>query len=169
MSWSPGWVTIARILDEFGSLSADDWSGLMVPHPYMGPLPAMFYPMFQLVDYAVHTWDIRQGRDDPHALRGRRRPARTGHLRAVGSHRRRLRVDEPYTVGIRTSGRNGGDMRAEVSSEGVGFEPGDIDGCAAILEFDPATLVLTGYARINGGRRGDRRLASDFRSLFFPI
>ena len=28
----------------------------MVGHPYMGPVPAMFYPMFQLVDYAVHAW-----------------------------------------------------------------------------------------------------------------
>ena len=30
----------------------------------------------------------------------------------------------------------------------------------AILEFDPATLVLTGYARMNGGTVwGDRELA----------
>ena len=125
MSWSPGWVTIARILDEFGSLSADDWSGLMVPHPYMGPLPAMFYPMFQLVDYAVHTWDIRQGRDDPHALGGDAADLLVPVIYVLwGATADVSGVDEPYTVGIRTSGRNGGDMRAEVSSEGVGFEPG---------------------------------------------
>jgi hypothetical protein len=57
-----------------------------------------------------------------------------------------------------------------VSSEGVQFAPGDIDDCAAILEFDPATLVLTGYARMNGGTaRGDEQLAGKFRDLFFPI
>jgi hypothetical protein len=27
----------------------------------MGPLPAMFFPMFQIVDYEVHGWDIREG------------------------------------------------------------------------------------------------------------
>ena len=79
-------------------------------------------------------------------------------------------VTEPYAIGVRTSGRNGGDTRIDVSSEGVQFEPGEIDDCDAILEFDPATLVLTGYARMNGGTvRGDRELAGAFRSLFFPI
>ena len=61
-------------------------------------------------------------------------------------------------------------MRADVSSEGVQFSPGDIGGCGAVLEFDPATLVLTGYARMNGGTaRGDEELAGKFRNLFFPI
>ena len=52
------------------SLSMDDW-GLLVPHKYMGPLPAFFYPVFQLVDYAVHSWDIREGTGRPHALESR--------------------------------------------------------------------------------------------------
>jgi hypothetical protein len=79
-------------------------------------------------------------------------------------------VDRPYTVGVRTSGNNGGDMRVEVSPEGVQFAPGNIDDCPAVLEFDPATLVLTGYARMNGGTaRGDQELAGKFRGLFFPI
>jgi Mycothiol maleylpyruvate isomerase N-terminal domain len=33
-----------RMMGEFASLSAEDWTGFMVPHKYMGPLPAMFYP-----------------------------------------------------------------------------------------------------------------------------
>jgi hypothetical protein len=79
-------------------------------------------------------------------------------------------VDRPYSVGVRTTGHNGGDVRADVSSEGVQFAPGDIDDCPAILEFDPATLVLTGYARMNGGTaRGDEELAGKFRDLFFAI
>lgn len=42
--------------------------------------------------------------------------------------------------------------------------------CPAVIEFDPGTLVLTGYARMNGGTvRGDRALAGRFRALFFPI
>ncbi len=54
-------------------LSEDDWTDLIVPHFYMGPLPAFFYPAFQLMDYGVHSWDIRQGTGS-RARPGRRRP-----------------------------------------------------------------------------------------------
>ena len=36
-----------------------------------GPLPAAFYPIFQVVDYTVHSWDIREGTGRPHALEAR--------------------------------------------------------------------------------------------------
>ena len=42
----------------------------MVPHFYMGPLPAFFYPAFQLMDYGVHSWDIREGSGKAHGLAG---------------------------------------------------------------------------------------------------
>jgi uncharacterized protein (TIGR03083 family) len=160
-----------RMMQEFAALSESDWSGLMVPHTYMGPLPAMFYPMFQLVDYAVHAWDIRQGTGDPHVMSGDAADLLVPVIFILWQATADTSgVTAPYTIGVRTSGRNGGDTRAAVSSEGVQFEPGDIDDCDAILEFDPATLVLTGYARMNGGTvRGDRELAGSFRSLFFPI
>jgi uncharacterized protein (TIGR03083 family) len=160
-----------RMMAEFAALSADDWSGFMVPHKYMGPLPAMFYPMFQIVDYAVHGWDIREGMREPHALSGDAADLLVPVIFVLWSATADVTgVDHPYSVGVRTTGHNGGDMRADVSSEGVQFTPGDIDDCQAILEFDPATLVLTGYARMNGGTaRGDEQLAGKFRGLFFPI
>ena len=52
------------------ALTEDDWTGLMVSHFYMGPLPAFFYPAFQLMDYGVHSWDIRQGTGRAHGLSG---------------------------------------------------------------------------------------------------
>jgi uncharacterized protein (TIGR03083 family) len=160
-----------RMMEQFRSLSDRDWSGLMVPHPYMGPLPAMFYPMFQLVDYAVHSWDIRQGIGDPHAMSGDAADLLVPVIFILWQATADVTgIEQPYTMGVRTTGRNGGDMRVAVSSDGVQFELGDVDACDAILEFDPATLVLTGYARMNGGTvRGDRELAGTFRSLFFPI
>ena len=42
-------------------LSAEEWGGLMVPHVYMGPVPAFVYAGGQLMDYGVHSWDIREG------------------------------------------------------------------------------------------------------------
>ncbi len=79
-------------------------------------------------------------------------------------------VESPYTIGIRTTGHNGGDTRCDISQHGVQFAPANIDDCSTILEFDPATLVLTAYGRINAGTvRGDPQLATNFRSLFVSI
>src|SRR4029450_2391299 len=49
----------AKMMEIFEALGPDEWGGLQVPHFYMGPLPAFFYPAFQLMDYGGHSWDIR--------------------------------------------------------------------------------------------------------------
>jgi uncharacterized protein (TIGR03083 family) len=160
-----------QMMRDFDGLSADEWATLMVPHKYMGPLPAMFYPMFQLVDYAVHGWDIREGMDNAHALSGDAADLLVPVIFVLWQATADVgAVERAYSVGVRTSGHNGGDVRGDVSADGVQFAPGHIEDCPAVLEFDPATLVLTGYARMNGGTaRGDQELAGKFRSLFFPI
>jgi hypothetical protein len=39
-----------------------------------------------------------------------------------------------------------------------------------VIEFDPATLVLAAYGRLNGGTvRGDRALAERYLNSFFRI
>ncbi len=43
---------------------------MIVPHFYMGPVPAFIYAAGQLMDYGVHTWDIREGQGKAHALPG---------------------------------------------------------------------------------------------------
>ncbi|HEX6237724.1 MAG TPA: maleylpyruvate isomerase family mycothiol-dependent enzyme [Acidimicrobiales bacterium] len=160
-----------QMMDIFASLPDGDWQGFMPPHKYMGPAPAMFFAIFQLVDYAVHGWDIRQGIGRPHAIAGDTAdllvPLMFLLLPATADT---SGVTEPFSVGIRTTGVNGGDVRADVSSEGVQIAPGSVDDCAAVIEVDPASFVLTGYGRINGGTvRGDREAASRFRQLFFAI
>ena len=57
-----------------------------------------------------------------------------------------------------------------VSKAGLAYEPGPVDDLPAVLEFDPATLVLTSYGRVPGGTtQGDPGVADRFRSLFFKI
>lgn len=160
-----------RMMDVFAGLTDEDWTGLMVPHPYMGPIPAMFYPVFQLVDYAVHAWDVREGIGEPHGLDGDAADLLVPVIFVLWQATADVSgVDQPFTVGVRTSGHNGGDTRVDVSADGMQYAPGDVSDCPAVLEFDPATFVLTGYARMNGGTlRGDGDLAGRFRSLFFPI
>src|SRR5262245_15313584 len=57
-----------RMLGIFDDLTDNEWSTFQVPHKYMGPLPVPFYAIFQLVDYAMHGWDIREGSGQAHAM-----------------------------------------------------------------------------------------------------
>ncbi|HTC81319.1 MAG TPA: hypothetical protein VK848_07275, partial [Acidimicrobiia bacterium] len=161
----------AKMMDIFEALTEDEWGGLQAPHGYMGPLPAFFYPIFQLVDYALHGWDIREGRGINHGLSGDAADLLVPLNFIVWSATHNCGADtEPFEIGVRVTGRNGGDTRLRVGPEGVAFEPADIEGCPAMLEFDPGTLVLTAYQRMNGGTsRGDPVLIDRFRNLFFKI
>ena len=166
---------LRRAADEmmsiFRSSTDDEWTGFMVPHLYMGPLPVFFYPVFQLVDYAVHAWDIREGLGRPHNLSGDAADFLVPVIFILWQYTTDTStVTSPHSIGVRVSGNNGGDTRLEITPDGVTFEPGDIEDCAAIFEFDPATFVLTGYARINGGTvRGDQEAAARLREIIFPI
>jgi uncharacterized protein (TIGR03083 family) len=160
-----------QLIHEFESLSDADWSGLIIPDRYMGPLPAMIIAAGMLGGSTVHGWDVRQGLDAPHAIAGDAADLLVPFVFLLWwATADTSAVDVPYAIGIRTTGHNGGDTRFDVTNEGLQFAPGNIDTLPAILEFDPATLVLTAYNRINGGTvRGDQQLATNFRSLFVSI
>ena len=79
-------------------------------------------------------------------------------------------VTEPFTIGIRVSGRNAGDFRVSMSDQGLTYEQGEIDTLAAVIEFDAASLVLRTFGRANCGTvRGDTDLAERYLNLFFSI
>jgi hypothetical protein len=80
------------------------------------------------------------------------------------------RVGEPVSVGIRVSGRNGGTWRVGVSEGGYSYEAGPIDDLPAVFDFDPSSLILTAYGRMNGGTTyGDQTVADRYRGLFYAI
>lgn len=160
-----------RMLTIAGELTDQEWSELMVPHKYMGPLPAAFYPIFQVVDYTVHSWDIRQGTGRGHGLEGEAADLLVPLCFILWQYTCQTAGLEPFTVGIRiTSGPHAGDTRTEVTAEGVTFTPGSIEGIDEVIEFDPASFVLTAYGRTNAGTyRGDRKALDQFCNLFFRI
>jgi uncharacterized protein (TIGR03083 family) len=160
----------AEMLAIIEGLDADAWNGLVVPHKYMGPLPSCFYPVAQLVDYTVHSWDIRQGAGDVHVMDGDAADLLVPFCFIVWQSTAECAGVDPFTLGVRVSGNNGGDTRVSVSAEGVALEPGDIDDLPVVLEFDAASFVLTVMGRVNGGTaRGDGDLAERFGNLFFRI
>src|SRR6266516_2220510 len=126
-----------------GMAKAADWSGLIVPERYLGPLPAMIIVEGLLGGYTVHGWDVRQGVGAPHTIAADAADLLVPFVFLLWQATAdTASVDEPYSIGIRTTGRNGGDTRFDVSDQGLRFAPGDIDECGAILDFDPGTLVL---------------------------
>jgi uncharacterized protein (TIGR03083 family) len=152
-------------------LGPADWTGLLVTHPYMGPVPAFFYAAGQLMDYGVHSWDIRQNSERAHGLSGDTADLLVPFMFAIWQGTARTdAVSEPFTIGVRVSGRNGGDRRVTVTDQGLTYEPGEIESLPAFIEFDAGSLVLTAFGRANAGTvRGDMDLAERYLNLFFRI
>jgi uncharacterized protein (TIGR03083 family) len=157
-----------EILEPIGP---EDWTGFMVTHPYMGPVPAFFYAAGQLMDYGVHSWDIRQGSGNAHGLSGDAADLLVPFMFEIWRGTVRTEdLTEPFTIGIRVTGRNAGDYRVTVGPDGLAYEQGEIESLPARIEFDAGSLVLTAFGRSNSGTiRGDRELADRYLNLFFRI
>jgi uncharacterized protein (TIGR03083 family) len=165
-------VDFAKATEMFEALGPEEWAGLQVPHSYMGPLPAFFYPVFQLMDYSVHSWDIRQATGRAHGLSGDAADLLVPFM--LGLWRLTAAVDpdtEPFEIGIRvTSGHNACDIKMRVTSAGLNYGPADLGGMRTVMEFDPGSLVLTAFGRCNAGAiRGDARIADRYLNLFFRV
>jgi uncharacterized protein (TIGR03083 family) len=153
-------------------LTAEEWTGLMVTHAYMGPVPAFIYAAGQLMDYGVHTWDIVQGTGSAHGISGEAADLLVPFMFVIWQYTIRPDADlSPLRIGIRiTSGHNAGDYRVSISDQGMAYEPGSVDDLPAVIEFDAGSMVLTAFGRMNAGTvRGDSALASRFLNLFFRI
>jgi uncharacterized protein (TIGR03083 family) len=159
-----------KMMQTFDALTADDWTNLLVPHFYMGPLPAFFYPAFQLMDYGVHSWDVRQGTGRAHGLSGEAADLLTPFMFVLWQATTAAQDVEDCEIGIRiTSGPNAGATRVTITSEGMQYAPADV-GDETTLEFDPGSFVLTAFGRSNSGTiRGERAAADRFLNHFFRI
>jgi uncharacterized protein (TIGR03083 family) len=166
----------AKMMDTFDKLTADEWAGFNVTHPYMGPLPTLFYPAFHVMDYGVHTWDIRYGLGE----KTRKLDERTAGvlvpymlfalLPSTVDAQSAKGVDIQY--GIEVSGEWGGKWRVTVKDGKFEARPetGNFEGCEAIFSFDPSDFVLTAFQRFPGGAaRGDHEVIEKARNLFFRI
>ena len=171
-------AALARLRDDYTKLvgiieglTAEEWTGLMVPHKYMGKLPAFFYPVFQLMDYGVHSWDIRQGSGRAHCFDGDAADMLVPFMFILWSATASAAGAEPCTVGIKVnSGHNAGSWRVTAGPDGVSYVGGDVGDRETVLEFDPGSFVLTAFGRSNSGTvRGDAAVADRYLNLFFRI
>jgi uncharacterized protein (TIGR03083 family) len=162
----------SKLMEMCSALGPDEWGGLVVPHKYMGPLPAFFYPVFQLMDYGVHSWDIRQGTGRAHGLSADAADLLVPFMFIVWQATAEVPADAPPTeIGVRVlSGHNAGGWRVNVAPAGLSYATGAVDGLPTVLEFDPGSFVLTAFGRSNSGTiRGDVAAADTYLNLFFRI
>jgi uncharacterized protein (TIGR03083 family) len=156
----------------FEELTEEDWGNFMVTHGYMGPLPSFFYPIFQLMDYGVHSWDIREGLEMNHFMSPDAADMLVPFMFVLWqatTDTSRLEGQD-LDVAVRVSGRNDGVTRIKVTNEGMAYEAGTEDGAQCVMDFDPASLVLTAFGRYRSGTPyGDQDAARRFASLFFRI
>jgi uncharacterized protein (TIGR03083 family) len=159
-----------QILD---NLTEQQWTGEMVSHVYMGPLPACFYPTFQLIDYSVHSWDIRAGlTDNPTPLSDDAAETLVPIMMIVLQATLDTDVCQGLncTAGIKLTGRYGGSYKVRIADNALSYEEGPVDDAQVVFSFDPNDFVLTAYQRRRGGQvQGDAELAERFRSIFFKI
>jgi uncharacterized protein (TIGR03083 family) len=164
-----------KMMAIFDGLTEDEWNNFMVTHGFMGPLPTLFYPAFHVMDYGVHTWDMRYGLGDK---LGKLDETTAGVLVPFMFVLMQYTVDAGSAEGLDTvyglevSGDWGGKWRVTVKDGQWKADPddGNYDGCQALFRFEPSDFVLSSFQRIPGGSAtGDPDVIDRVRGLFFTI
>ena len=164
-----------KMMGIFEALTEEDWGGFNVAHIFMGPLPTLFFPAFQIMDYTVHTWDMHWGLGDKEAKLDERS---AGVLIPYMFILWQYTVDQEsakgvdLTYGIKVDGEWGGQWKVTVKEGQWSIEPADdLSDVPAVFHYHhPSDLVLTAYQRIEGGEAsGDPDAIKKVRGLFFRI
>lgn len=162
-----------KMLSIFEALTPEEWTSFMVTHPYMGPVPAGFYPAFHIMDYGIHPYDIEYGLGDKlaeldEATAGVLIPYCHVIMKYTVDQESAKGVDCVY--GIDVSGPWGGKWHATVKDGQWDAQPkeGDFEGCEAVFKYTPSDFVLTVFGRFPGGSAtGDPEVIEQVRKLFF--
>jgi uncharacterized protein (TIGR03083 family) len=164
-----------KLLSILDGLSEDEWYNFQVSHVFSGPLPAMFYAPFQIMDYGVHTWDMHWGLGDKHAkLDERTAGVLIPYMFIIWQYSVKQEAAEGVDMkyGIKVDGEWGGQWLATVKDGQFSYEASDdLSGTQALFHYrHPSDMVLTTYQRIAGGETsGDPAVIDKARNLFFSI
>jgi uncharacterized protein (TIGR03083 family) len=161
-----------RMFEIFDALDEKQWTSELIPHVYMGPLPTAFFAAFQLLDFSVHSWDIKAGlgRDEPLSDDAALTliPFMLIVIQYTVDAERAKELKT--TFGIEVTGPGGGSWCVSVDGTTVSYQEGATDDCQTVFSFKPSEFVLNTYQRVRSGQtRGDAALAERIRDLLFKI
>jgi uncharacterized protein (TIGR03083 family) len=164
-----------ELMRRFEALDEAAWNNFMIAHVFSGPLPAFCYPAFQIMDYGVHSWDMRWGLgEEDGMLEERSAGVLVPYMFIINQYS----VDQEeaegvdITYGVKVGGEWGGKWLARVKDGAFSYEPTeDLSAAEAVFEFaNPSDMVLTTYQRFQGGETsGDPAVIEKARSVFFSI
>jgi len=164
-----------KMMSLFDALSDEEWGGFMIMHPYMGPLPAFFYPAAHIMDYGVHTWDMRWGLGQKDGVLDE---TSAGILVPYMFILMQYTVDQESAegvdavFGVKIDGPWGGQWRVTVKDGQFSYAPADnLEDTQALFHFKNASdFALTAFQRFPGGETtGDPKIIDQIRHLFFRI
>lgn len=161
-----------KLYEIFDALDEKSWAGEIIPHKYMGPLPACFFAAFQLIDYSIHSWDIKVGLGREEPLSDAAAVTLIPFMLIVWQYTvdAEQARDMKTRFGIEISGPGGGSWCVSVDGTSVSYEETATAGCDTVFSFAPSEFVLATYQRRRGGTAsGDLALADRIRDLLFKI
>jgi uncharacterized protein (TIGR03083 family) len=161
-----------KMFEIFEGLDEKSWSGEIVPHAFMGPLPAYFFAAFQLIDYSIHAWDIKSGLGREEPLSDAAAVTLIPFMLIVIQYTvdAQQAADLKAKFGIEITGPGGGAWCVDVDGTSVAYAEGSTDGCQTVFTFKPSDFVLSTYQRMRGGSvAGDPAIGERVRDLLFKI
>lgn len=164
-----------QMLAIFDALTADEWGGFLVTHPYMGQLPTCFYPAFHVMDYGVHTWDMKWGLGDKDGkLNERTAGVIVPYMFILMQYTvdQEVARDKAFAFDVKVDGPWGGQWHVNVAdgqytyASAEQLEPGGV-----LFHFkDASDFVLTSFQRFPGGETsGDPQVVATVRHMFFRV
>jgi uncharacterized protein (TIGR03083 family) len=161
-----------KLFEIFDALDEKQWAGEIVSHVYMGPLPAAFFAGFQLLDYSIHSWDIKSGLGLTEPLSDDAAITLIPFMLIVIQYTVDAERSKDFKTkfGIDITGPGGGTWCVSVDGTQVSYEEVTTEGCDAVFSFTPSEFALSTHQRQRGGAvRGDAALAERIRDLLFKI
>jgi uncharacterized protein (TIGR03083 family) len=161
-----------KMFDIFDALDEKSWSGEIVPHTFMGPLPAYFFAAFQLLDYSIHSWDAKAGLGRAEKLSDAAAVTLIPFMMIVLQYTvdAQRAADLKARFGIVVTGPGGGAWNVEVEGTAVTIAEGNTEGAQTVFTFEPSDFCLSIYQRMRGGTiSGDAGIGERVRDLLFKI
>ncbi len=164
-----------KMMDIFDQITPEEWGSFNVTHPFMGPLPTLFYPAFHVMDYGVHTWDMEWGLGEKTAPLDERTagvlvPYMFILMQSTVDQKSAQGIDA--RVGVVIDGEWGGKWLMTIKDGALTYTPVEnLDNAQATFHFKNASdFVLTTFQRFPGGETsGDPKVIDQVRHLFFRI
>ena len=174
------WELLARLdaqvqalFAEFDALTEDEWAGRLIPHRFVGPVPAFMMATFQLMDYSVHNWDFETALGRPARVQDESAETLVPYMFGLWNlcFDPELATDFDAVVGVEITSAAVPDHWTVTIADGTfTFASGAPESADATFRFTASDFCLDAYQREQRGEAtGAPQVIEKFRRLFFTV